>query len=301
VTGGSGLYGCIEAGGTKFVVGIVDRDRVVLDRARFATTTPEETLGAVERWLVQAQQKFGALSALGIASFGPIELNRGSETWGYITDTPKPGWRGTNFGQRFQTKFGLPVGFDTDVNGAALAEARWGAGRAQAVSAYITVGTGIGGGVILGGTPHHGLSHPEMGHLRPPRHVHDQDFPGSCPFHRDCYEGLISGPAIEARWGVSLSQLPSDHPAHEIVAWYLGHLTIALQGILEPGRIIMGGGVMETPGLLSRVQKAATLLGSGYFRGKPDEIIVAPELGDQIGLLAGLALAMDAFGEPSSV
>ena len=100
MTGGSGLYGCIEAGGTKFVVGIVDRDRVVLDRARFATTTPEETLGAVERWLVQAQQKFGALSALGIASFGPIELNRGSETWGYITETPKPGWRGTNFGQR---------------------------------------------------------------------------------------------------------------------------------------------------------------------------------------------------------
>ncbi len=297
MTGGSRLFGCIEAGGTKFFVGIVDRDRVVLDRARFATTTPEEILGTVEHWLVEAQQKFGALSALGIASFGPVELNRDAETWGFITDTPKPGWRGTNFGQRFQTKFGLPVGFDTDVNGAALAEARWGAGRDQTVSAYITIGTGIGGGVIVNGAPHHGLSHPEMGHFRPPRHVLDQDFSGTCPFHRDCYEGLASGPAIEARWGVSLSELPSDHAAHEIIAWYLGHLTVALQGILEPGRIIMGGGVMETPDLLNRVHRAATLLGGGYFRGKPDEIIVAPELGDRMGLLAGLALAMDASGE----
>lgn len=288
------LYGCIEAGGTKFVVGLVDGKGDILDRARFETTTPDETLGATLGWLAQAQQTYGTLSALGVASFGPAELNRASKTWGYITATPKPGWSHTDFGQRLQRDFGIPVGFDTDVNGAALAEARWGAGRDQKICAYLTVGTGIGGGAIVNGAPLHGLSHPEMGHLSPPRHPLDQDYPGACPYHGGCFEGLASGPAIKARWGASLSQLPADHPGHEIIAWYLAHLTIALQGMMEPGRIIMGGGVMGTPGLLDRVRRAAAQLGGGYFRGKAEEIIVPPQLGDRVGLLAGLALAMDA-------
>jgi fructokinase len=293
------LYGCIEAGGTKFVAGVIDHNGEIRDTARFDTTNPEETIGATIAWLKSAAMSYGSLVSVGIASFGPLELNQDAANWGYITATTKPGWSNTDFAGRITRELGLPVGFDTDVNGAALAESRWGAGQNQPVSVYITAGTGIGGGAIVGGKPLLGLSHPEMGHIRPARHPDDTNFAGTCPFHGDCLEGLASGPAIQARWGASLSELASDHPGHAIIAYYLAQMAVTLQSVMEPGRIILGGGVMGTPGLLERVRSEAVNQGAGYFRGAADQIIVAPGLGDKAGLLGGLALAMDiAAAEP---
>lgn len=287
------LFGCIEAGGTKFVAGIVAGPDDIRETERFDTTNPDETIGATLDWLRAAQDRHGALAAIGIASFGPIELDRRAPNWGHITETTKNGWSNTDFAGTIGRALKLPVGFDTDVNGAALAESRWGAGQGKPACVYITVGTGIGGGAIVDGKPLQGLSHPEMGHFRVPRHPLDMEFPGICPFHGDCLEGLASGPAIKARWGASLSELPSDHEAHNIVAWYLAHMVVTLQSIMEPGSIILGGGVTGTPALLDRVRAQAEKLGDGYFRGKASDIIVAPGLGDRAGLLGGLALAQD--------
>jgi fructokinase len=289
------LYGCIEAGGTKFVVGIVSAPDDILETARFDTISPQQTIGEAVEWLRSAQLRHGALSAVGIASFGPLELDRSAANWGHITETTKSGWSNSNFGALVGRELDLPVGFDTDVNGAALAEARWGAGQGQKISVYVTVGTGIGGGAIVDGKPLYGLTHPEMGHIRPQRHPDDLAFAGICPFHGDCLEGLASGPAIKARWQASLSDLPADHPAHAIIAWYLAQMVVTLQSVMEPGRIILGGGVLGTPGLIERVRETATLLGKGYFRGNADEVIVSPALGDRAGLLGGLALAQDAI------
>ncbi|MEY4500196.1 MAG: hypothetical protein RIS52_86 [Pseudomonadota bacterium] len=282
-------YGCVEAGGTKIVLGVASGPDAIEETLRIDTTTPEETLSQTIDWLTRR----GPFTAIGIASFGPAELDRASPAWGYITQTTKPGWSNTDFAARVGRECEAPVGFDTDVNGAALAEARWGASQGQRISVYITVGTGIGGGAIVNGKPLHGLSHPEMGHIRPQRHPEDRDFPGICPFHGDCLEGLASGPAIKARWGYSLSELPREHQAHSIIAWYIAQCAVTLQSIMEPGRIVLGGGVMQTDGLLNRVRAQATELGASYFRGKADEIIVAPGLGDRAGLLGALALAQD--------
>ena len=287
------LYGCIEAGGTKFVAGIVAGPDDIRETIRMDTTSPGETIGAVLDWFRAAEAKHGALSSMGIASFGPLELDPDASNWGHITATTKPGWSNTDFAGIFARELMLRVGFDTDVNGAALSEARWGAGVGQKVSVYITVGTGIGGGAIIDGRVLHGLSHPEMGHIRPQRHSADMDFAGICPFHGDCLEGLASGPAIKARWGASLSEMPVDHPAHGIIAFYLAQMVVTLQSIMEPGRVILGGGVMATPDLIDRVRNAASDLGSRYFRGNAHEIIVPPGLGDSAGLLGALALAQD--------
>lgn len=289
------LFGCIEAGGTKFVVGIAASPDDIRETARFDTINPQETIGAAVEWLRSAKARHGALSAIGIASFGPLELDRSAPNWGHITTTTKPGWSNSDFGGLVARELGLAVGFDTDVNGAALAEARWGAGQGQVISVYVTVGTGIGGGAIVEGKPLNGLSHPEMGHISPPRHPQDLDFLGICPFHGDCLEGLASGPAIKARWGASLSELPADHEGHAIIAWYLAQLVVTLQSVMEPGRVILGGGVMGTAGLIESVRKTAGELGKGYFRGNADDIIVPPALGDLAGLLGGLALAQDAI------
>jgi fructokinase len=268
----------------------------VRETARFETTTPAQTLAATQAWLQAAAARHGSLAAIGIASFGPAELDRASPLWGHITATPKPGWSHTPLAPVFAEAFSVPVGFDTDVNGAALAEARWGAGQHQRLSIYLTIGTGIGGGIFADGKILHGLSHPEMGHYRPQRHPDDLDFTGICPFHGDCLEGLANGPAIKARWGKSLSELPADHPGHDIIAFYLAQVATTLQAILEPGRIIFGGGVMATPGLMARVRARAVQLGAGYFKGKADAVIVPPGLGDRAGLLGALALAQEAIG-----
>lgn len=294
---GERLYACIEAGGTKVIAALIRSDRTIVERVRFPTTTPDETLEATFGWLSEAGDRHGGIAACGIASFGPLELDRAAPNWGHITRTTKPGWTDTDIAGRAGDALGVPVAIDSDVNGAALAEARWGAGQGQAVSIYITVGTGVGGGAVVASKPLHGLSHPEMGHIRLARHKADLEFAGSCPFHGDCLEGLAAGPSIIARWGASLSQLGRDHSGHGIVAHYLAQLAINLQAMMEPGRIIFGGGVMGTPGLLDRVRDEAARLGGGYFRGDPREIVVAPALGDQAGIYGALALAIDALGE----
>jgi fructokinase len=283
-------YGLVEAGGTKFVLGVACNNDEVRATTRIATTTPAETLGAMCDWF----RGQGGLTGIGVASFGPLDLDPASTTWGHITATTKPQWSNIDIVGPLKSACGCPVAIDTDVNGAALAEYRWGAGQGQRSMLYFTVGTGIGGGAIIDGRILHGLSHPEMGHIRLPRHPKDQDFQGVCAFHGDCLEGLASGPAIIARWGASLSDLPTDHPGHEVIAFYLAQTVATVQAIFEPGRIIFGGGVMATPGLIDRVKSTATALGSQYFKGKASEIISLPALGDQAGLLGALALALAA-------
>lgn len=291
------LYGCIEAGGTKFVVGVARSKDEILVTQRVPTTTPTETLAAVRAFFDQASQDFGGFAAFGIGSFGPVGLDRSSATWGQILDTPKLGWSGTDIGGAIARAYGRPVGFDTDVNAAALAEVEWGAAIGTKVATYVTVGTGIGGGVVIDGRPVHGHRHPEMGHALPQRHPADATFPGHCPFHGACYEGLASGPAILAHWGKTLSDLPPEHEAHEITAFYLAQLVVTQQAMLSPQRIVLGGGVMDTPGLLARVRELAATLANGYFSITKDgyeTLVQPPRLGNRAGLLGALLLAQRA-------
>jgi fructokinase len=280
-------YGLVEAGGTKFVLGVATDKDAIEATTRIDTTTPDETIGAMLDWF----RGQGRLDAIGVASFGPLELDRQSQLWGHIGQTPKPHWSGADIAGPLLSAFECPVAIDTDVNGAALAEYHWGAGQGQRAMLYFTIGTGVGGGAIVNGGLVEGLSHPEMGHIRLPRHPDDLEFAGTCPFHGACLEGLASGPATIKRWGVSLSHLPSDHPAHDIVAFYIAQTVVTMQAIFAPGRIIFGGGVMGTPGLIDRVREQAVALGGGYFRGDPNQIVVLPGLGDKAGLLGALALA----------
>lgn len=282
-------FGLIEAGGTKFVVGVADATGHIIASTRIATTTPGETISAVIEWLKSRSQQY---TGIGIASFGPLDLDPASPTWGYITRTAKPGWSNTDLVSPMKSAFGCPVAINTDVNGAALAEWRWGAGTGCLSSLYLTVGTGIGGGVVVQGKLLHGLSHPEMGHISVPRYADDMGFAGICPFHGDCLEGVASGPAIIARWGASLSELASDHPGHQMIAWYLALAICSFQAVVAPQRIIMGGGVMATSGLIERVRVEAVAAGGGYFMGDIETIVVPPRLGDMSGLKGALALIL---------
>ena len=291
------LYGCIEAGGTKFVLGLARAPGEVMETRRIATSSPERTMAETLDFFRSNTNGHGSISAFGIASFGPIDLDLQSPQWGCILDTPKAGWSGTDLASTIADAFACPIGFDTDVNAAALAESLWGASIGADVSTYVTVGTGIGGGALVEGRPIHGLRHPEMGHMRPQRHRNDDEFPGICPFHGACLEGLASGPAIAARWGVPLSELAQDHEAHDIIAFYLGQLVIAQQALLSPRRIIFGGGVLDTPGLLDRIRRQAAGLANGYFGSQDsdyDGLVVAPKLKGTAGLLGALALAQRA-------
>lgn len=280
----------VEAGGTKFMVGIGDASGNIRARTRIETTRPDETISAVIGWL---EENGGDYSAAGIASFGPLDLDPASAQWGHITRTAKPHWSGADMAGPLARALGCPVAINTDVNGAALAEWLWGAGKGTASTLYLTVGTGIGGGAVVGGRLIHGLSHPEMGHIKVPRHPDDLAFSGQCPFHGDCLEGLAAGPAVSARWGTSLSNLPPHHPAHAIIAWYLAQSICTYQAVLEPAKIILGGGVMETAGLLDRVVEQADKIAGNYFSGSAKQILVHPALGTDAGLFGALALAME--------
>jgi fructokinase len=284
-----GKIALIEAGGTKFIVGVGDASRQIHARTRIDTTRPEETIPAAIDWLRGQGDDY---AAVGIASFGPLDLDPASPKWGHITRTTKPHWSDADIAGPFARAFNCPVAIDTDVNGAALAEWTWGAGQGTNSTLYLTVGTGVGGGAVVGGRLVHGISHPEMGHIRMPRHPGDLDFAGHCPFHGDCLEGLAAGPAIIARWGASLSDLPADHVGHEIVAWYLAQAVLTFQSILEPARIVAGGGVMQTAGLLDRVRSIAWEGGGGYYKGDCRTALVNPGLGHDAGLLGALALAL---------
>ena len=287
---GQPLLAGIEAGGTKFVLAVGHSPTEILVRHEIPTRDPATTLREAAEWF----ESQGAISALGIASFGPVDLDRSSPLWGHIANTPKPGWAKYDLAGYFTERFGVPIGFDTDVNGAALAEYEFGAGKSAASLAYITVGTGIGGGLVLDGKAVHGAAHPEMGHLFTRRHEADREFTGVCPYHGDCIEGLASGPAIKARWGVPLSELSADHEAHEIIADYLAQLAHSLIAITAVEIIVIGGGVMKTGGLLERVNRRALQLIADYFPGGSKHRIVAPGLGQNAGLTGALLLAANA-------
>ncbi|KPF78156.1 ROK family protein [Novosphingobium sp. AAP93] len=282
-------YGLIEAGGTKFVLGVADAERTIYARERIPTTTPAETLGSALEWFAAQGVDY---AAFGIASFGPLDLDPASPAFGCVRATPKPHWSGASLIEPLLERFGVPVAIDTDVNGAALSEALWGAGAGLGSVLYLTIGTGIGGGFCSGGQLLQGLSHPEMGHIRMPRHPVDLDFAGTCPFHGDCLEGLACGPAVIARWGMSLSELPAGHPGKGIIAWYIGRALATFQTVMEPARIVLGGGVTATEGLLDLIRVEALAANGGYTVGKIDELIVPPGLGDNAGLLGALALAL---------
>jgi fructokinase len=285
-------FGAIEAGGSKFLCAVGTGPDDLSEVIRFPTTDPDQTLGRV----IDHFRQIAGLAAFGIASFGPLEVDETSPRWGSILSTPKPGWSNCDIAQRISTALAMPVGFDTDVNAAALGEHRWGAAVGADAAAYVTVGTGIGGGFVLRGETLHGARHPEVGHIVPRRHPRDTEFPGTCPFHGDCVEGLASGPAIKARWGRKLADLPAEHEAHEIIAWYLAQLVVAIQAFVAPERLILGGGVMQTPGLYARIRTIAHDFGAGYFGDgvrevSYDDIVCAPQLGDRAGLLGAICLA----------
>lgn len=286
------LLGAIEAGGTKFVLATGTAAGTIRSRHSIATSSPEKTLAQARDWFATQPR----ILALGIASFGPVELDRASPQWGHITDTPKQGWSHCDLAGYFASALNVPVGFDTDVNGAALGEYRFGAGRGMRGMAYITVGTGIGGGLIIEGGLAHGAGHPEMGHYYPRRGPQDLDFHGNCPFHGDCLEGLASGPAILARWGRTLSELPQDHEAHDLVAGYLAQACHTLFACCAIERVVLGGGVMKTPGLLERVSSATGKAGANYLPGRDRQMVVSPQLGDDAGITGALLLAHGAIG-----
>ena len=293
------VWGGIEAGGTHFVCAAGSGPDDLRAEVRFPTTTPAETIGRAVEFFRQA----GMIAAVGIASFGPVDLNSSSATYGHITSTPKPAWGNTDIAGKVRDALSVPVGFDTDVNAAALSEHLWGAARGVDDFVYLTVGTGIGGGIMTNGQLVHGLVHPEVGHLRVPRDPED-DFVGVCPYHGDCLEGLASGPAIAQRWGQAPETLPQDHPAWPLEANYLGLAVASLVCTLSPRRIIMGGGVMEQPQLLPMVRQRVLEELNGYVQAaeilhRIDSYIVLPGLGDRAGVLGAIALAQRARGVDS--
>lgn len=292
----SALYGGIEAGGTKFVCAVGSAEGDIVAETRFPTTTPKQTF---DQAIAFFQEGNWDLVSVGISSFGPVDPNPASPTFGYITTTPKERWADVDFAGTIGRALGVPVGFDTDVNGAALGEHRWGAAQGLDTFIYLTIGTGIGGGGLVNGKLMHGLLHPEMGHIRLPRDAQADPYAGGCPYHGDCLEGLASGPTIEARWGKPGSELADDHPAWALEARYLALALVNFIVTLSPQRIIMGGGVMEKTFLFDLIRRQVKELLNDYVKAPAiieyiDEYIVPPALGNQAGVLGAIALAMDA-------
>jgi fructokinase len=288
------VYGGIEAGGSKWECAIGTGPDDVRASTTIPTTTPAETIDRAVAFF----ERDGPVDAIGIGSFGPLDGNPASPTWGYITTTPKPGWAQTDVGREIRRRLSVPVAFDTDVNAAALAEHRWGAAQGLDTSCYITVGTGIGGGGMVEGRLLHGLVHPEFGHMRIP---HDRDadpFPGVCPYHGDCWEGLASGRAIEARWGKPSAEL-DDEAAWDLEAHYLALGLVCVICVLSPERVVIGGGVMNRRGLLELVHGEIVALMNGYLSAPVlgdgiSGFVTTPALGRRAGVLGAIALAESA-------
>jgi fructokinase len=286
----------VEAGGTKFACAVGTGPRDLRASARIPTTSPRETLARVSAFLGDASAAHGPIAAIGIACFGPVDPDPASPAFGRITTTPKPGWSDTDVAGALRGCLPVPLGFDTDVNGAALGERRWGAARGLDTFVYLTVGTGIGGGGMARGRLLHGLVHPEMGHVPVPRDPRRDPFPGCCPFHGDCLEGLASGPALEARWGRPAEALHGRADVWDLEAEYLAAGIAAIALVLSPQRVILGGGVGRAPGLLERVRERLAARLGGYvrhsrMRGDLSDFLVPPALGDRAGVLGALALA----------
>lgn len=286
------MYGGVETGGTWCVCALGCGPDQIVAEERFRTTDPEPTLAQI----VEFFRHHRGARAIGVGSFGPIDLDPGSPTWGYVTTTPKPGWRDVSVAGVIRDRLGLPVAFETDVGAAAVGEHRWGAGRGVASLSYLTVGTGIGGALIAGGRPWHGLVHPEIGHMRIPHDRVLDPFEGSCPAHGDCWEGLASGHAIAERWKLAPEELPDDHPAWALEAEYLALGILNIVMVASPQRVVVGGGVMERGSLLEAVRPWLRRLVAGYLDSallgsEIDSYLVPPALGDRAGVLGAIALA----------
>ncbi|ASA19850.1 ROK family protein [Paenibacillus donghaensis] len=291
--------GAIEAGGTKFVCGTGDESGRILDRISFPTEHPDVTLPKVIQYFQDKQ-----VEAIGIGSFGPIDIRPDSPTYGYVTTTPKPGWGNYDMLGTLQRVFPVPLGWDTDVNAAAYGEAKWGAAQGLSSCLYYTVGTGVGVGVYSEGKIIHGLVHPEGGHVRTRRHPEDE-FAGVCPYHGDCLEGMAAGPAIESRWGKPGHELPANHIAWEMEAFYFAESITSAILLLSPHKIILGGGVMQQQQLFPLIRQAVLRNLNGYVSSSTildhmDEYIVPPGLGQQAGLCGALALGLEARNNQAS-
>lgn len=293
-----GLIGAVEAGGTKFVLAVARMDGTIVERARMDTRTPAETFPEMAAFFA----RHARLAGIGIASFGPIDVDPVSPAYGTFTTTPKPGWSGARFHDAL-AGLGVPIMVDTDVNGAALGEWLAGAGQGCETLAYTTVGTGIGAGVLHKGISRGGISHLEAGHVKPPRDAVRDPFPGRCPFHGDCLEGLACGPAIFDRWGAPLDKIAEREPdAVPLIASYLADFVATLVLLHMPDRLIFGGGVMKAPGLLESLRQQAEALLGGYVRHPRLDpglasYIVAPGLGDDAGITGAIELGRRASGQ----
>ncbi len=288
------LYGALEAGGTKMVCAIADESGNILERVSLPTRTPAETMPE----MIAFFQKFDICS-LGIGCFGPVDLNPGSKTYGYITSTPKLAWENYPIVQEFQKALNVPVGFDTDVNAAALGEATWGCTKDVKCSIYITIGTGVGVGVIVDGKPHHGMLHPEGGHILLNRHPNDPMEHNFCPYHTNCMENFAAGPAIQARWGKPAAELADRREVWELEAYYIGQALCNYILLLSPERIVLGGGVMHQQQLMPLIHKEVAAQLNGYIRCDQmehlEDYIVPASLQDNQGILGCAKLAMDAL------
>ena len=288
--------GALEAGGTKMVCAVVEFDGQggwkVEDRVSIPTRMPEETIADMVEYFRDKK-----IEALGIACFGPIDLHKDSPTYGYITTTPKAGWANCDIVGPFARELGIPVGFDTDVNGSLMGEANFGCAKGLENSVYITVGTGIGAGIMTNGKMLHGMLHPEAGHLTLKRHPEDEAFESNCPFHASCFEGLASGPAIQKRWGKKGVELADRPEVWEMEAYYIAQALVAYIMILSPEKIILGGGVMHQPQLLPLIRAEVKRQSNSYIRTSQmedlDNYIVGASLGDDQGILGAACLAME--------
>lgn len=290
-------YGGIEAGGTKFNCIIAQDPDHIITETTIKTQTPEITIPEVIQFFKKSEIKHDiCISAMGIACFGPVNLDKNDPLFGSITSTPKVQWQNTPLLSLLKPYFNVPFEFDTDVNGAAIGEGKWGAGKGLSDFLYVTIGTGIGGGVISNGLPIHGLIHPEVGHILMNHDLEKDPFEGVCPFHKNCLEGLASGPSITKRWGISTQDLPEDHPAWDLEAEYIGQAVHDWVLAYSPMRIILGGGVMKKPGLIEKIRKVARVSLNGYVDSKlikeeNNSYITLPKLGDRAGSLGAIALA----------
>ncbi|MCR4834134.1 MAG: ROK family protein [Butyrivibrio sp.] len=288
------ILGAIEAGGTKMVCAIGDENGKIIDRVSIPTKTPEETMPEIIAYF-----KDKDVAAIGLACFGPIDLHKDSPTYGYITSTPKTAWLNYDIVGCLKKAFNnIPIGFDTDVNGSLLGEATWGCAKGMTDVIYITIGTGIGGGVMSGGKLLHGMLHPELGHILMRRYPEDS-YVGKCPFHKDCFEGLAAGPAIEERWGSKAFDLADRDEVWELESKYIAQAIINYMMTLSPQKIILGGGVMHQEQLFPLIRQKVLEMNAGYIQTKEleniEEYIVPASLNDNQGIMGAIKLAIDAM------
>lgn len=283
------LYGGIEAGGTKFVCAVADEELNIIERVSVPTTTPSETLEQVFAFF----DKYDVVS-IGIGSFGPIGIDPTQDSYGYILATPKKGWAQFNFLGAMKERYAIPMPFTTDVNAAAYGELKKGAAKGKKSCVYLTVGTGIGGGIVLNEEVFQGVAHPEMGHIHVKRHP-DDTYEGTCPYHKDCLEGLAAGPSLEARTGIKGQDLPEDHPVWDIQAFYIAQALMSYSLIVPTEMIILGGGVMNQDHLIHKIRQSFVQQMNGYMETpEMDQYIVKWGLPNESGITGCLLLAQDA-------